>query len=65
MLTIALLKGEGQDRTCHCPKFLAPGGEKGHGKDPLAGGLAALYLLPYLMGPISLMSCYYGGGQGV
>jgi hypothetical protein len=39
------------------PKFLAPGGEKGHGKDPLAGGLAALYLLPYLMGPISLMSC--------
>jgi hypothetical protein len=40
-----------------CPKFLAPGGKKGQGKDPLAGGLAALYLLPYLMGPISLISC--------
>ena len=39
------------------PKFLAPGGNRGHGKDPLAGGLAALYLLPYLMGPISLMAC--------
>jgi hypothetical protein len=40
-----------------CPEFLAPGGEKGHGKGPLASGLAALYLLPYLMGPISLIGC--------
>jgi hypothetical protein len=33
-----------------CPKFLGPGGEKGHSKGPLASDLAALYLLPYLMG---------------
>jgi hypothetical protein len=39
------------------PKFLAPGGDEGHGQGPLAGGLAALYLLPYLMGPISLIGC--------
>jgi hypothetical protein len=40
-----------------CPKFLTPGGDKGHSQGPLAGGLAALYLLPYLMGPISLIDC--------
>jgi hypothetical protein len=37
------------------PKLLAPGGDIGHGQGPLAGGLAALYFLPYLMWPISLI----------